>query len=115
MNPRTLLLALAVATPLHAADEIDPTTGLVMGENWETVHNNCIACHSARLITQQGASRETWEQMIRWMQATQGLWQFDEATETAILDYLAEYYPPGESYRRRPLSYLLLPENPYAP
>jgi len=52
--------------------------------------------------------------MIRWMQATQGLWPLDEATENQILDYLATHYPPGESYRRKPLSYLLLPENPYS-
>lgn len=107
-----LATALSVA-PLWVSAEEDPATGLTIAENWETVRNNCIACHSAKLITQQRASRDTWEQMIRWMQATQGLWEFDEATETQILDYLADNYPPGEAYRRKPLSFLMLPENPY--
>lgn len=115
MGLRRHLLAatLVVAAPLASAQDTDPATGLILDEHWETVRNNCIACHSAALITQQGASRETWEQMIRWMQSTQGLWQFDPETETQILDYLATNYPPGDSYRRKPLSYLLLPENPY--
>jgi len=45
MAPRTLLLGalLSVAVPLTAAEEIDPTTGLVIAEHWETVRNNCIA------------------------------------------------------------------------
>ena len=38
--------------------------------------------------------------MIRWMQATQILWQFDPATETRILDYLADNYPPQPNHRR---------------
>jgi len=117
MNALTkLLLALSAAvlvTTAVVAQDIDPESGLIIDTHWETVKGMCTACHSAKLITAQRGSRETWEQIIRWMQATQGLWQFDPQTETNILDYLAANYPPGEAYRRKPLSPLLMPANPY--
>jgi hypothetical protein len=48
--------------------------------------------------------------MIRWMQATQNLWQFDPATEQAILGYLADNYPPQPNRRRAPIPRSLMPE-----
>jgi hypothetical protein len=96
-----------------SAQEIDEQTGLVIDTHWETVKIHCTVCHSAKLITAQRGSRETWQEIIRWMQATQGLWQFPEETENHILDYLAKHYPPGDGYRRKPLSPLLMPANPY--
>ncbi len=113
-GPRSLALALVLALPAAAsAQETDPATGLLIAEDWELVRNNCTACHGAGHITNQRGSRETWKDIIRWMQATQNLWQFEPAVEERILDYLAANYPPGESYRRAPLSKLLMPENPY--
>ena len=68
--------------PVVAAEPaIDPVTGLVMTGDWEIVRANCVACHSARLITQQRGSAQQWLTMIRWMQKKQNLWQFDPATE----------------------------------
>lgn len=104
-----------VARAQVAAPAVDSDTGLVKAENWELVRANCTACHAASLVTQQRASRSTWLEMIRWMQATQNLWQFDVATEARILDYLAAYYPPNSSSRRMPLTRSLRPPNPYAP
>ena len=48
--------------------------------------------------------------MIRWMQKTQGLWQFPADVEATILDYLATNYPPGPPSRRPNLPVYLLPE-----
>ncbi len=79
----------AVETAARLQQAIDPATGFIMAENWDLVRSNCTVCHSARLITQQRASRRGWTDMIRWMQATQNLWQFDKLTEVKILDYLA--------------------------
>jgi len=50
--------------------------------------------------------------MIRWMQATQNLWQFDPATEAGILDYLAKNYPPQANRRRAPIPPSLMPVAP---
>ena len=100
--------------PLAAgAQETDPDTGLVVAEGWETVRNNCTACHSANLVTQNSGTRNHWENFIRWMQDTQRLWEFQAEIEATILDYLAEYYGPKEGARRPPLPRTLMPDNPY--
>ncbi|APE29904.1 hypothetical protein BOX17_02355 [Halomonas aestuarii] len=107
-------LALACLPLAAGAQEKDTNTGLVMAEGWETVRNNCTACHSAKLVTQNSGSRNHWQYLIRWMQETQGLWQFQAETEETILDYLAENYGPKEDARRPPIPRALMPDNPYS-
>lgn len=110
------VMAVSTGTVVTAADvELDPLTGLKMAGDWEVVRNNCIACHSARLVTQQSGSASQWLNMIRWMQKKQNLWQFDPETEEKIVAYLAEYYPPQPNRRRAPIPPDLMPPNPYAP
>lgn len=100
------------ATPVVAAEK-DPFTGFIIAPGWETVRNNCIACHSAGLVTQNSGDRAHWLSMIRWMQETQGLWQFEPATENTILQYLSSYYGPKKDARRPALRMEELPINPY--
>lgn len=102
-----LTVSLAQASATGAA--IDPQTGLRVGPGWQTVAAHCSVCHSLRLVTAQRADRETWHEMIRWMQQTQNLWQFDPETEDLILDYLSGHYPPARIDRRRPLPDSLRP------
>lgn len=97
---------------LHA-EEIDSFTGLIKSKGWETVRNNCIACHSMKLIIQNHGTRNRWLAMIEWMQATQGLQQFDADMQEVMLSYLSENYGPKEDARRSSLDPLLMPENPY--
>ena len=82
-------------------EETDAQTGLIIDQGFETVKENCTACHSTKLITQTGATRESWQQSIRWMQKTQNLWQFSPETEKTILDYLAKNYAPKRTAGRR--------------
>lgn len=111
-----VVLVAVLALPAVAEDvELDAYTGLKMTGDWETVRNNCIACHSPKLITQQRGSAGQWLNMIRWMQAKQNLWQFDADTERKIVDYLATNYPPQEDRRRASIPPELMPPNPYAP
>ena len=77
-------------------------TGLVYAEGFEWVRSTCTACHSAKLVTQNRATRAGWLEMIRWMQSTQGLWDLGEK-EKPILDYLAKHYAPEEIGRRAAL------------
>jgi len=99
-----------------AADvELDAYSGLRMTGDWELVRNNCIACHSPKLITQQRGSEAQWLNMIRWMQAKQNLWQFEPDTEQKIIAYLASNYPPQDDRRRAAIPPNLMPPNPYAP
>ena len=106
-------LALALVLLLSAsalAVEIDEVTGLIKNPGWEHVRANCGGCHSLALVTQQRADRKTWLDTIRWMQATQNLWQFEPEIEAQILDYLAASYPPSPDQRRAPIPQSLLPE-----
>ncbi|MDZ7768699.1 MAG: hypothetical protein U5K38_06320 [Woeseiaceae bacterium] len=90
MMRRCLAIAvwLLAGTGAVAAAEIDENTGLVRAPGWEQVRIHCGGCHSHALVTAQRADRQTWLDIIRWMQATQNLWQFDAATEESILDDL---------------------------
>lgn len=107
-----VVLATMFAAP-GSADEvqIDPLTGLKMIGDWETVRNNCSACHSTQLITQQRGTAAQWLAMIRWMQEKQNLWQFDADTEERIIAYLAENYPPRADMRRAAIPPALMPPN----
>ena len=81
---------------------IDTLTGLVAKGDYLLVKGNCLACHSSRLILQQGATREGWTEMIHWMQDKQGLQDLGK-NEGPIVEYLATYYAPEETGRRAPL------------
>jgi hypothetical protein len=109
-----IALLAATAQGLALEPEIDPTTGLKMTGDWQLVRNNCVSCHSARLITQQSGTESHWLSLIRWMQDKQNLWQFEPETEQKIVSYLAENYPPQADRRRAPIPPELMPPNPYA-
>jgi hypothetical protein len=78
---------------------IDEETGFIIDAGWELAKTNCTNCHAATLVTQNRATREGWEGMIRWMQRTQKLWDLGD-NEAAILDYLAKNYAPENKGRR---------------
>jgi hypothetical protein len=106
---------MACGPALAAEPELDPFTGLKKTGDWELVRNNCVGCHSAKLITQQSGTESHWLGLIRWMQAKQNLWQFEPETEAKIVTYLAENYPPQADRRRAAIPPHLMPPNPYAP
>ncbi|MGB5353733.1 MAG: hypothetical protein WBN32_09000 [Woeseia sp.] len=103
------LLALCLLVSASAVADVDEATGLIKAEGWEQVRIHCGGCHSHKLVTGQRADAQTWLAIIRWMQATQNLWQFEPATEQAIVTYLATNYPPRENQRRAPIPLPLLP------
>jgi hypothetical protein len=104
-----LVFVIMLAGGTAAAQEVDEATGLRIGPGWQLVRAHCGGCHSHKIVTNQRADRQTWLDIIRWMQATQNLWQFDASTETAILDYLAASYPPRPNRRRAPIPPSLMP------
>ncbi|MDH5598437.1 MAG: cytochrome C [Cyclobacteriaceae bacterium] len=83
-------------------DGIHIPTGFKQGSGVEQVIITCTACHSSKMVTQNRATREGWESMIRWMQQTQNLWDLGE-NEKIILDYLEKYYSPEKLGRRKNL------------
>ncbi|MFY0652598.1 MAG: hypothetical protein JXQ96_11220 [Cyclobacteriaceae bacterium] len=88
---------------LEIEDGVHKATGLIADAGLELVIGNCTNCHSAKLITQNKATREGWESMIRWMQKTQKLWPLG-TSEPVILDYLSKNYGPEDKGRRAPLT-----------
>lgn len=80
-------------------DGIHVASGLVVDDGFIQVKATCLACHSAKLVTQNRATRDGWKKMIRWMQETQNLWDLG-TNEDIILDYLAKHYAPDEAGRR---------------
>ncbi|MGE9270637.1 MAG: hypothetical protein ACQKBU_07520 [Verrucomicrobiales bacterium] len=105
---------LLVSAEPAAGQKRDPTSGLIIDENWQLVQAMCSSCHSPKLITNYGATRERWASLIDWMQAKQGLWEFPAELEDQILNYLEANYPPREESRRAILDVKLRPPNPYA-
>lgn len=111
LRKTVLLLASTVLLSFNLnAQALDEETGLIVADGMEIVKANCTACHSAKFITLQKGDRATWLSMIRWMQATQGLWEFDDKTEDTILTYLETNYPPSSESRRPNLSFKYLPK-----
>ena len=92
---------------------VDPVTGMKVAEGWELVRVHCTVCHSPQQFLQQKGTQSTWTDIIRWMQKSGGLWQFDADTESKIIAYLADNYGPDGAFRRAPIPGSLLPENPY--
>ncbi len=102
-------LLICLLARLAAGESVDAATGLAIKPGWELVRAHCGGCHSHKLVTSQRADRQTWLDIIRWMQATQNLWQFDQQTEAQILAYLADNYPPQPNRRRAPIPPSLMP------
>jgi len=103
-------LIMLLIPALAATADVDEASGLIVNPGWEQVRANCGGCHSHALVTAQRADRKTWLDIIRWMQATQNLWQLQPDVETQILDYLAANYPPQANRRRAPIPPSLMPK-----
>lgn len=83
-------------------NDIHLATGFKNDEGLQLVIANCTSCHSAKLVTQNRATKEGWLGIIRWMQETQNLWDLGN-NEAIIVDYLAKNYAPDKKGRRQAL------------
>lgn len=52
----------------------------------------CNACHSEKIVAQQGLTLAGWEETLEWMVDEQGMSEIDEPDRTEILNYLAAHY-----------------------
>jgi hypothetical protein len=77
----------------------DEWLGMPPGKGREETFSICGACHSIRLVTQQGLSRARWADAIKWMVEEQEMDKLDPKEETLILDYLAKWYGPDRKAR----------------
>jgi hypothetical protein len=96
-------VAIVAAPPLNpdrVENGVDVETGFIAEGDYMIVKRTCTPCHLAKLVTQNRATREGWLEMIRWMQATQKLWDLGD-NEAVILNYLAKHYGPEDKGRRQ--------------
>ncbi|MGH8729091.1 MAG: hypothetical protein ACREV9_13285 [Burkholderiales bacterium] len=103
----TLLTASAFAQE----KKVDQESGLAIDTGFELVKGQCGVCHSHKLITQSGKTRDGWLESIRWMQRNHGLWDLGQ-TENDILTYLEKNYGLNKTAvsRRAPLPAHLMPK-----
>ena len=54
----------------------------------------CTACHSERIVAQQGMTREQWDELLDWMVEEHEMDPIEGDSRTTILDYLGAHYGP---------------------
>ena len=69
----------------------------------------CTACHGYRLVSNQGLTREKWDETMVWMTERHGMPDIQGADRDLILDYLATHHPPKAPARAGGF------RNPFAP
>ncbi|HHX8298731.1 TPA: c-type cytochrome [Vibrio diabolicus] len=65
---------------------------LAPGENIRLVASVYSTCHSLHMVTQQGLSRQRWDETLDWMIEEQGMDELPGDDREAILKYLSTYY-----------------------
>jgi len=59
----------------------------------------CAACHSLRMVTQQGLSRDDWDETLDWMVEEQEMEALEAEERELILSYLSQHF--GVDHRPR--------------
>lgn len=86
--------AAAPAEPAPQAAEAEDFGGLPEDEGREEVHAICSACHSLRLVTQQGLTAQRWDELMDWMTEKQGMPELTPDMRQRVVSYLAEHFGP---------------------
>ena len=58
----------------------------------QTTFRYCSACHSERIVTQQGLIKADWEELLEWMIDEQGMDQIEEPDYSSVIEYLSTHY-----------------------
>ena len=93
------------------ADELD----LPQGEGREEVAALCAACHSLKIVKQQGLDADRWDELMTWMTEKQGMPELDPEDRTKIVSYLAEHFGPQSRSRGTNPMMPMMPRMPVAP
>lgn len=95
-----LLGAILIAPGGPALAEEDELGGIPRGPGAEETYYLCSACHSFRLVAQQGLSRERWAEALVWMVEEQEMEQPEPADLELMIAYLTKYYGPDRLARK---------------
>ncbi len=90
----TILSCVAFSSvPLMASAQDDYEFGVLFDDvGVEETFYGCTACHSERIIAQQGLTRQAWIDLFVWMVEEQGMPVIEEPDYTIIIDYLSKNY-----------------------
>ena len=83
-----------IAAQPAANEDEDEYQGLPPGDGRDEVFGLCGACHSLKLVTQQGLSRQRWDEVLVYMVEEQEMPELDRETNDLVLDYLTKFYGP---------------------
>ena len=87
-----LFVCFALAAPAFADDRgIDD---FPEGKGREETANMCAACHSGRLVSQQGMTRPQWDETLDVMTERHKMPKLEGDERALILDYLAAAFAP---------------------
>jgi mono/diheme cytochrome c family protein len=64
------------------------------GPGREETFGLCTACHGYKLVSNQGMSRERWDETLNWMTERHNMPDIQGAERDVILNYLASHHPP---------------------
>ena len=87
-----LSIVLALAAPALADDR--GIEDFPDGKGREETANMCAACHSGRLVSQQGMTRAQWDETLDVMTERHKMPVLEGEERALILDYLAASFPP---------------------
>jgi len=90
--PLTFAAADPAAEAAPAASDASDFGALVAAEGVEETFDYCDACHSVRLVAQQGLDRDGWVELLEWMVDEQGMAEIEEPDLSVVLDYLTTNY-----------------------
>jgi mono/diheme cytochrome c family protein len=86
-----LLTWLALSAPAFADDR--GIEDFPAGKGREETANMCAACHSGRIVSQQGMSRAQWDETLDVMTERHKMPKLEGEERALILDYLAAAFP----------------------
>jgi hypothetical protein len=95
---RGAALALALSALLVAPARADDQgiEDFPPGKGREETVNLCTACHSGRLVSQQGMTRAQWDETLDVMTERHKMPKIEGEERALILDYLAAAFPPRQ-------------------
>ena len=88
----SFLALCAIAAPAFADDR--GIEDFPEGKGREETANMCAACHSGRLVSQQGMTRAQWDETLDVMTERHKMPKLEGDERALILDYLAASFPP---------------------
>jgi cytochrome c len=93
-----LIAAGAVMTAAPLAAEEGEYGVLFEAPGVEETFYTCSACHSEKLVAQQGMTRDRWDHLLDWMIEEQGMAELEPEDRAIILDYLSTHYGPDRPH-----------------